>query len=276
MDKGILHHLLPSIQLCPPHRISGLCSSIFEKTSTWTCLSGVRVIKKKMFLKLCVSPKLFKRHFVTTLDLESYQFRCREMKFLALEANAGSGFPVWAPSLPQEALEASSQLLGFPQRQLDWTNLTTQTWNWMRGRGTRKDRNSGCLSQAWGIASGSPASQRKDSLSTLTPQLEASYTSGRDGRLKGQRGGQIDNKAAGRAPGRDRRAPLEVKATNSSLVPKSLFPPRGQDSWIPAGVQQQPRTPADQEQTVCSGCLTDHPRCCCADRARERSFSPLD
>lgn len=57
------------------------------------CL-GSGSLKKKMFLKLCVSPKLFKRHFLTTLDLESYQFRCREMKFLALEANAGSGFPV--------------------------------------------------------------------------------------------------------------------------------------------------------------------------------------
>lgn len=80
----------------------------------------------------------------------------------------------------------------------------------------------------------------------------------------------------GRAPCRDRRAPREVEATSSSLVLKSSLPPRGQDSRIPAGVQQQPGMPADQEQTVCSGCLTDHLRCCCAGRARESSFSPLD
>ena len=113
-------------------------------------------------------------------------------------------------------------------------------------------------------------------LSRLTPQLEASYTTGRDGRLRGHRGGQLGSKAAGRAPCRDSRAPREVEATSSSLVLKSSLPPRGQDSRIPAGVQQQPGMPADQEQTVCSGCLTDHLRCCCADRARESSFSPLD
>lgn len=70
--------------------------------------------------------------------------------------------------------------------------------------------------------------------------------------------------------------PREVEATSSSLVLKSSLPARGQDSKIAAGVQQQPGTPADQGQTVCSGCLTDHRRCCCTDRARESSFSALD
>ena len=146
----------------------------------------------------------------------------------------------------------------------------------MRGRGTRQDQNSGCLPQARGTASGSPASQRKDLLSRLTWQIEVSYTRWGDGRLKGHRGGQLGNKAAGGAPGRERRVPREVEAMSSSLVLKSSLPARGQDSRIPAGVQQQSGTPADQEQTVCSGCLTDHPRCCSTDRARESSFSPLD
>lgn len=115
-------------------------------------------------------------------------------------------------------LLSSPKRLGFPQTQLDLTNLTTQTRNWTRGRGKTTQPNQHQKEpKHWVSVPGSSdcvweSSQRNDSLFGLTPQLELSYMTGTDGRLTGRQGGQLGSSAAGREPGRDRWAPREVEA----------------------------------------------------------------